>query len=262
MSRTTLPSKLTPAAAHELAADFLAARRAWAGGLELTMTAPTPPTPTPATPPAPAPEPAGPERPEGISEAEWAALGDPGKAALTREREARRAAEQALAAHRSAPPPAPPKAPTPPAPPPTGPDGQLDIAAMIERAVSAAVTPLHEAQAQRDADAAALVIRDAVTAAAGVRMHDANDALTQIDLTTVTDGNGRPDPAKITAALDALLQAKPYLGRVNDPRRRAPADALVGGTPGFVPSLDDRTKASLARMQAAAGVAFADPAKP
>lgn len=60
----------------------------------------TDPTPTPSPVPAPAPTappaPAGSEahpRPDGVSDAEWSALGDPGKAALVRERQRVAAAE-------------------------------------------------------------------------------------------------------------------------------------------------------------------------
>lgn len=211
----------------------------------------------PNQPPTPAPTPPAAERPEGVSESEWAALGDPGRTALTREREARRTAEQALAAARATPPPTPPK-PAPPADPPKGPDGKPDIAALIEQAVTAATAPLLEAQAQRDAEAAATVIRDAVTGAASARFHDATDALAQVDLTTLTDGNGRPDEQKITAALDELLTRKPHLGKAVDNRRQAPPGSPIGATPGAAAPLDDRVKATLARMQAASGVKFAD----
>lgn len=73
---------------------------------------PATPAPVPAVPVAPSPAsleapapptPAGPEgqanvRPDGVSDAEWAALGDPGKAAIVRERHAAAEAQQRLAA--------------------------------------------------------------------------------------------------------------------------------------------------------------------
>lgn len=216
--------------------------------------APTPPTDNGGQPPAG-------DRPDGVSEAEWNALGDPGKAALVRERAARTAAEQALAAARAATPPpkpGPPAAPKPTDPPKTA-DGEPDIAAMIRSAVEAATAPLLEAQAQRDAEAAATVIRDAVTTAASARFHDASDALAQVDLASLTDGNGRPDEQKITAALDDLLARKPHLGRAVDNRRQAPPGSAIGaGNGGAAAPLDDRVKATLARMQQASGVKFAD----
>lgn len=136
-------------------------------------------------------------------------------------------------------------------------DGQPDIAALIQAAVDKALAPLQEATAQREAEQAAGRIRDAVTAAAGERFHDATDALTQVDLPSLTDGNGQPDPQKITVALDGLLTRKPHLGKPVDDRRRAAPGAPVGATPGAVAPLDDRVKATLTRMQQATGVKFA-----
>lgn len=238
------------------------------------MTTPAPPAAAPAAPPAPAtPPPAGPpapaapaapatlERPDGVSDAEWAALGDPGKAAIVRERARANAAEQALAAARTTPPK--PEAPPPgnppaPAAPATKPGEQPDIAAIVQQAVNAALQPLQEANAQRDAEQAAGQIRDAVTTAAAERFHDATDALAQVNLAALTDGTGRADPAKITAELDALLLRKPHLGKpVDDRRRPAPGDPVGSTLPSTAP-LDDRVKATLARMQSGSGVKFAD----
>jgi hypothetical protein len=117
---------------------------------------PNQPTPAPA-PPAPSPTPpAAPEKPDGVTDAEWAALGDPGKSALVRERQRAQAAETALAAARAGQPQPPKPAPPKPAdPPPKGPDGQPDIAAMIQQAVQAAVNPLLERDATREAVEAA-----------------------------------------------------------------------------------------------------------
>lgn len=187
------------------------------------------------------------ERPEGVSDAEWAALGDPGKAALVRERQARTAAEQALAAARGATPPKP--AQPKPVEQVKGTDGQSDIAALVAAAVQQAIGPLQETLAQRDAEAAAQVIRSAVATAAAERFHDATDALAQLDLASLTDGNARPDPAKITDALDELLARKPHLGKAVDNRRRAAGGALIGGAPGGAAlTLEDRVKEQLALM--------------
>lgn len=197
--------------------------------------------PTPAPPATPAPAPAAPvapaaDRPDGVSETEWAALGDPGKTALVRERQRATAAEQALAAHRAD-------------PPPTDKDGKPDIAAIVQQAVQAAVNPLIERDAAREAAQAAEKIRDTVTTAAGERFHDASDALAQIDLTTLTDGNGAVDQTKLTAALDDLLTRKPHLGKAVDNRRRAPDGSPIGATPiSATSSLEDRVKAQLALM--------------
>lgn len=193
-----------------------------------------------------------PDRPDGISEAEWSALGDPGKTALVRERQRATAAETALAAARATPP----KPADPPKPPADG--GQPDIAALIRDAVKQAVNPLLERDLQRETEAAAAAIRDSVVSAAGERFHDVTDALAQVDLTQLTDGNGRPDKPKIDAALDELLTRKPHLGKAIDPRRQTPPGTPLGGGGGTQGPLDDRVKATLARMQSSAGVKFAD----
>jgi hypothetical protein len=205
--------------------------------------------------------PAGPERPDGISEQEWDALGDPGRAAIVREREARQAAERALAASRARPTPPKPNEPPKPAPnePPKGTESgeQLDVAAIVQQAVAAAIKPFTEREEQREADEAAGRVREAVLNAAKPRFHDATDALASIDLTAVLDGNGQADSTKIQAALDDLLTRKPHLGKVVDDRRFAQPGA--GPTPGgSTPPLNDRVKATLARMQERAGVKFAD----
>ncbi len=180
-------------------------------------------------------------------------MGDPGKTALVRERERARTAEQALAAARATPP-TPPVPPTPGLVPPK-PGDPPDFAALISAAVAQAIAPIQERDAQREAVQAAERIRDSVTTAATDRFHDSTDALAQVDLTQVTDGAGLPDTAKITAALDDLLKRKPHLGRAVDDRRRPPPGGAGG--PASAP-LDDRVKATLARMQSASGVKFAE----
>lgn len=215
-------------------------RRERHGGL--TMTAPIPPE-APPTPPA------GPDKPDGISDTEWAALGDPGKTALVREREARRALEQQLAAARATPPAPPSATPPPPADPPKTPDGQPDIAAIVQQAVAAAIQPFQDRDAQREAQQAAEKVREAVVTSASERFHDATDALAQVDLTTLIDASGKADPAKIKTALDELLAKKPHLGKAVDTRRRAADGSLIGATPGGANlSLEDRVKAQLALM--------------
>ena len=215
-----------------------------------------------------------PARPDGVSEQEWTALGDAGRTALTREREARQAAERALAATRAR--------PTPPgsrsgdqgkdsAPnggqnggqgahnqgtETVGKAGEIDVEAIVTRAVQAAVKPFQEREEQREADEAAGRVRDAVLDAAKLRFHDATDALASIDLTTVLDGNGQPDSAKIGTAIEDLLKRKPLLGKVIDDQRHAP-DGAGATTGGSTRPLNDRVKDKLARMQERAGVKFA-----
>lgn len=246
---------LIPAKPEHITLDTLpqlfAHNRARFGGHQMTA---TPPEPQPSGDPSP------PQRPEGVSEEEWNALGDPGRAAIVREREARQAAERALAASRATPRPPkqdPPKDPAPPKDPgKSGGDG-VDIDAIVQKAVEAAVTPFREAEERRQTETAAEQVRNAVLTAAKPRLHDATDAVAHIDLTQVLDGNGRADEAKVTAAIDDLLKRKPHLGRVVDDRRYAPDGA--GPTPGgSTRPLNDRVKDTLARMQERAGVKFAD----
>lgn len=260
MSRTTNP--LIPAKPTEITLDTLpllfAHHRAWAGGYGMTQ-----------TPPEPDPPPSN-DPPEGVSAEEWSALGDPGKQAILRERNARVEAERALVAARARPK-APgaktdPPPPSPPAPAPAaqqdppaggGTDQQPDLGKLIEQAVAAAVKPFQDREDQREADNFAEKIRSSVIDAAKDRFYDASDALTGIDLTQVTDGTGRPDPAKVTAELDKLLAAKPHLGKPSDGRRRGEPGTGSGGAPSDA-NIDDRVRASLERMQASMpGVKFA-----
>lgn len=226
----------------------------------------------PQAPPEQQPPAAAPERPDGVSEQEWEALGDPGRNALVRERERAQAAERALAASRARP--APPKGAQPgadhqpateqqqPAQQQTSAPGQVeqlatggqpDIAAIVQQAVAAAVKPFQERDEQREAERAAQTIQSAVMDAAKDRFHDATDALASIDLTQVTDGNGGVDQNKVGIALEDLLKRKPHLGKVVDDRRYAQAGA--GAAPaGSSRPLDDRVQAMLTEMQTAAGI--------
>lgn len=194
-----------------------------------------------------------PQQPEGVTDEEWAALGDPGKRAIVRERERATKAEADLAAAR-APKPAPPKVTPPPATPPANPAGgdATDIEAIVKQAIAAAIAPLQQAQQQRDAADAARLVSDAITTAATGRMHDASDALANIDPAAVVDANGRPDAAKIAAAIDEVGKAKPYLMRTD---RRFPAEGhMLGGPSAPVVSEEARVAAAAVKMANAAGV--------
>lgn len=214
------------------------------------------PVAAPATAPAAA-QPAQPqavERPEGVTDEVWNALGDPGRSALASEREARQAAERALAAARARP--APPKNPATPAAPASPPAPQVDpaaggadIAKIVQDAVLAAMKPLQDAETERQGQAAAERIADTVLVAAKTRLVDPTDALSQIDLTSITDGAGGADPTKIATALDDLIKRKPHLGL--GPREGQPG---VGATAAPAASVDDQVKTILARMQGAAGI--------
>ena len=201
-----------------------------------------------------------PEQPDGVSDEEWSALGDPGKRAIVRERERATKAEADLAAARAATRarPAPPKQATEQGKAPDSSDGSdpTDVAAIVQQAVAAALAPFEEREQQREAEQAASLVVGAVTAAAQSRLHDPSDATTNIDLASLTDDHGRPDAAKITAALDDLVQRKPHLAKVVDDRRRPAPGTPVGGAAPVV-SIDERVKATLAQMQAASGVKLA-----
>lgn len=205
------------------------------------------------TPPEPDPTP--PERPDGISEDEWTALGDPGRTALHREREARQTAERALAAARARPAPPKPPANEPPKPPANEPpkpkDGDLDIEAIVTRAVEAAVKPFQDAEERRGLAEAATKIQDDVVTAAKLRLHDPTDALTNIDLTKVVNDAGQADETKIKAELDALVVRKPHLAKPAAERLAPPG--IGGGLPAGATDAD-KVKAVLADMQRSTGV--------
>ena len=247
---TTLPDYPTEITLETLPQLF-AAHRARFGGM--TMEGPDD-TGGPVDPPA---------RPDDVPETEWDALGDPGRALIVRERDARRAAERALAAARARP--APPKQPaadtskagTGDPKTPSVPEG-TDLAQIINDAVAAAVKPFADRDAQRDADAAAQAITSTVLKAAETKFVDPTDALSGIDLTKVTDGNGAADDEKVAAELDALLVRKPHLGKVIDPRRQAPPGSAAGAGGSAVP-LETRVQETLAQMQAAAGIRATKP---
>ena len=122
----------------------------------------------------------------------------------------------------------------------------------MQQAVAAAIAPFQQAQEQRDAADAARLVAEAVTTAATGRMHDPSDALANVDLTTVVDASGRPDSAKITAALDEIGKSKPYLMRSD---RRFPAEGhMLGGPAAPVVSEEARVAAAALKMATAAGI--------
>lgn len=199
--------------------------------------------------------PAAPERPEGISEEEWTALGDPGRNALAREREARQTAERALAASRARPtPPAAPPAPAVPAAPAAPAGGEQDIASLIQQAVAAAVKPFADRETERETErktqAAAERIQQSVLDAAKDKLHDPSDVLANVDLTTVVNDKGEVDAAKVTTALEDLVKRKPHLAK--SATRLAPP-GIGGGAPASATDAE-RVKAVLADMQRATGV--------
>ena len=95
-----------------------------------------------------------------------------------------------------------------------------------------------------------------VRAAAKERLHDDGDALAHLDLDALAT-DGQPDDAKISAALDDLVKAKPYLAKPTDDRRRFDPHQPVGGTQ---PPADaaEKIKEALDRMKAATGIKLAE----
>lgn len=188
--------------------------------------------------------------PEGVTAEEWEALGDPGKKAIIRERTRAEKAERDLVAARAKP--APPKA-DPPKPSEPKPSDPPDVAKIVQDAVAAAIKPFQDAESQRQAEAAAGKVRDAVVEAAKSRLHDASDAVANIDLTKVLDDQGVADPVKIAAELDDLVKRKPHLAK--SATLLAPA-GIGGGAPAAATDAE-KVKAVLADMQKATGIRVA-----
>ena len=188
------------------------------------------------------------ERPSGVSEEEWDALGDPGKRALSRERAAREQAERDLVSARSA---------ERLGQKPKDADAEpVDINAIITQAVAAAIQPFQKAEEDRAAREAQGALAAKVRDAAKERLHDDSDALAHLDIDKLAT-DGQPDDAKIAAALDDLVKAKPYLAKPTDDRRRFDPHQPVGGTQ---PPADaaEKVKEALDRMKAATGIRFAE----
>ena len=192
-----------------------------------------------------------PQRPEGVSDDEWAALGDPGKRAIVRERAAREQAERDLVAARSAE-----RLGQKPAEATVEP---VDINAIIQQAVTAAIQPFQQAQQERETEEAQRAIREEVRKVAEPRLHDVSDALVHLSLSDLSDASGKPDAEKIKAAVDSLVTARPYLARPVDTRRQYDPANPLGGAPGAVDS-DAKVKQALDRMKAATGVKLAEDA--
>ncbi|MEL4357043.1 MULTISPECIES: hypothetical protein [unclassified Luteococcus] len=192
------------------------------------------------------------EKPEGVTDDEWSALGDPGKRAIVRERERAAKAERELQALRSQanPKPAPPKQQAPEPQAKESAADQPDIAALVQQAVADAIAPMQQERASRE-------LRDAVTSAAGDLLHDPSDALAQIPAEQLTDSDGRPDAARIKSALEGLVKTKPYLAKQADTRRFATPGGFVGGGTAKQANESEVIKASLAKMVAATGAKVA-----
>ena len=242
MSHPLIPAKPAQITLDTLP-ELFAHHRARFGGWTMTQTPPEPEIPA--------------EAPEGVSDEEWSALGDPGKKALVRERERADNALRDLAAARARPtPPAQPR-PTPPGQAPAAPaaGSEPDVQALVEQAVAAAVKPFQEAEQTRQAQEAAGKIQTAVLEAAKAHLQDETDALANIDLTTVVNDQGQADAEKIKTALDALVVKKPHLAK--SAQRFAPP-GIGGGAPAAATDAE-RVKSVLADMQRATGVRIPAP---
>lgn len=86
------------------------------------------------------------------------------------------------------------------------------------------------------------------------------------DTARYVEAAGRVDREAIRGDIAKLVRERPELARYGnrpgqeparaDDRRRPAPGSMVGAGPGPVTTLDDRTKATLARMQSASGVKF------
>lgn len=231
---------------------------------------PSPAAPTPAVaappatgqPPAPTPDPNAPTRPDGVSEEEWNALGDPGRRALDRVRRQRDEARRDLEQRPAPPPPANPATSPSPARPPAPSNGG-DIADQIRQAVEAATAPLRQQLDQVGARSAAQVVADRVRTLAAERLQDPEDALRFLDPSRFVTAAGTPDDAAIRDGVTGLLEQRGYLARTTPPpadglRYAAPNSGQGPGTPG-APSMAEQVQHELARMYASAGM---NPPKP
>lgn len=246
MSRNQNPFAYGKPITLDTLGDLFAHHRHLTGGYDMSL----PGSPAP-EPPPPAPD--APQRPDGVSEDEWNALGDPGKLAIVRERNRAETAERNLAAARARPTPPPTPAPTAvpqptptPAPAAPRPGDPQDLNAIIQQAVQAAIKPFTDREEQRTIDEAATAVRTSVLDAAKLVLHDPSDALANIDLTTVIDDAGVADPAKVKTALETLVASKPHLARPATFRQAPPGiggGAPVGATDG------EKVAAALQRMQ-------------
>lgn len=87
-----------------------------------------------------------------------------------------------------------------------------------------------EALAEATAEANQRILRAEVIAAASGKLHDAADAVAQLDLTKYeVNEKGDVDRKAIAADIDELLKAKPYLGGVRDPEFGNRPTATGGG---------------------------------
>ena len=106
------------------------------------------------------------------------------------------------------------------------------------------------AERERDEARAAMtraVAESVVTAAAAGRLADPRDALALLDISSLTDDDGKVDAVAVTSAIDGLLASKPYLAPAG---QRAPApDPSQGGRPGGASQLTQSDLQSMTPAQ-------------
>lgn len=147
--------------------------------------APTdPPKPTdPPSPPTDPPKPTDPPEPDG--------LGDAGKKAIAAERDARKAAEDRAKAA----------------------EAELDKLrkAQMSDADKAIADAKATAKAEADQTWTARVVRAEAMAAAATKVVDAETAVALLDLSKIPVTDGEVDRDALAKAIDALVEAKPFL---------------------------------------------------
>jgi len=104
-------------------------------------------------------------------------------------------------------------------------------------------------KARDDAVAAATraQVTSAVTAAAAGKLADPGDALALLDTAALVGDDGAVDTAALTAAIDALVTAKPYLAAAGPGPRTPAPDPSQGAKPGGTASkgsLDEQIAAA------------------
>lgn len=172
-----------------------------------------------------------------LTDAEKAALGEPGKQAIDRtkvkwqrERDARRAAEAELAALKAA-----------PKKPAKDDDTEAALEAARQRATDEAVTKATKAANDR-------VLRSEIKSAAAGKLADPSLALKLIDLSDFeADKNGDFDEDEIKDAIDELLKEHPYLAAQGRSKFQGDADA---GDRGNRDAKKQLTKADVAKLSA------------
>lgn len=188
----------------------------------------------PVDPPAPA-EPVPPVEPPADPQ-----LGDAGKAAIKAERDRAAKAERDLKAAQ--------KRLT------ELEEGNLNE---VDRAIKAA---RDEATAEAMAAVNQRILKSEVKAAAAGKFNDPADALAYLDLTELVDSDGEVDPTAVSAAIDALLEAKPYLGSGAKPPAApgVPTGARPGTTTPQLTAADIKTMTSDQIVEAKAKGQFND----